>query len=112
MKVLVGEDGFKVESSSQKGVFYKVKPEKPECSCPAFRFRYLRQAVVCKHVQAVQEYLHQRKGKVYEKILGFVKEIGEVDAVLLLEKFGEEDVNELLRRGELLERKGKIVLLE
>ena len=49
---------------------------------------------------------------VFDKIINHVKSHLEVDAITLIEKFGEENVNELINRGELSEERGKIKLLE
>ena len=47
----------------------------------------------------------------FEKIINLVKEKGELSSMELIGKFSEEEVNELIRRGELLEEHGKIRLL-
>ena len=107
---------FKVESSHKKGLFYDVWPEKPFCSCPEFKFRLIRTRTPCKHILAVKEYLDKNKPEktenpVDDKILAFVKEKGEVGSLELIDKFGEETINEFIENGHLIEERGKVRLL-
>lgn len=130
MKILKGkkEGLYKVESSSKKGKFYEVDIKKPFCNCPAFMFRELKRHGVCKHVLAAREYAHKGKAEkavkeavkkgaikkgedIYTKAVEFVKSKREVGSMELINKFGEEIVDELIRRGELIEKKGKIRIL-
>ena len=96
---------------------------------------------ICKHINAVEEYIvHgrkkeptvidvkkrkkelKRKGrqiteieekeKAYNEILEFVKKNKEVESLVLLKKFGEEHVDDLIRLGELIEENGRIRILE
>ena len=108
---------FKVESSSKKGKFYEVNIEQPFCDCPSFLFIEVKKHGICKHIKAVQEYLDKgkldKKSKAKtDKILDYVKNKKEVDSLKLIEKFSEEIVNELIQKGELIEEKGKIKILE
>jgi len=103
---------FLVESANTPGKFYSVDPKKPWCTCYDFRFRESKLHSTCKHVRAVREKYSDREDKAkHKKILEFVKKHEEVDAVELIDKFGEGDVDELIKRGELLEKKGKIRIL-
>jgi predicted nucleic acid-binding Zn finger protein len=107
MKINKSADHYKVKSESSNR-WYDVFPERPFCSCPNFVFRSMRTGGICKHVAAVQELV----GAVDTKIIDYVKKKGEVDSVDIIEKFGEEKVNTLIERGELVERAGKIRVLE
>ena len=105
---------YEIESSSRKGEFYKVDPDKPFCTCAGYRFRYLKSGGVCKHIVAVQEYAGKegaKEGKSDADILAYVKKQETVDALDLIGKFGDAAVDSLLKRGELIEQKGKIMLL-
>ena len=100
---------FLVESASSAGKFYSVDPKKPSCTCPAYRFRGRG---MCKHIEAVRNDMEKKNMGAFEEVLAHVKKEGEVDAVELIERFGEEAVDELVRRGDLLEKKGLIRLMD
>lgn len=115
----LSEDKYKVESEHRKGVFYTVEPDKPFCSCPAFLYRMRPLGQVCKHIDAVRavvnkqlEQVSKKKTAKHQHILDFVKENGPINSVKLLEMFGEDEVNEMLHEGFLIERNGRISLLE
>ena len=110
MKITKTEKGYKVESASKKGKFYDVDPDKPFCSCPAFRFKH-HMKEPCKHINAVREHIEKKQQPTTDKILKYVKEHEQVDSVELIEKFSEEDVNRLIQQGELIEDKGIIKIL-
>lgn len=112
MKILKEGDKYKVESTHQPGKFYSVDPTKPFCTCPQFRFRGLKMHSTCKHIDAVREFLGKKRESADQKIVSYVKQHGEVNAVELIEQFGEATINELIRLGYLLERNGKIRILE
>ena len=130
MKILKSKkEGFyKVESAGHKGKFYEVDINKPFCSCPDFMFREIKKHGVCKHINAAREFAQKKKAEkasgkaarkgsnrkgedIYKKTIDFVKEKGEADSMELIERFGEEIVDELIRKGELIEKKGKIRIL-
>lgn len=106
MEIIKLKDKYKVESS-QKGKFYEVVPEKPFCSCPGFTFRK-----DCKHIHAVKDLIAKKSKKSYDEILKEVAKKGETESVKLIEKYGEEAVDDLIHMGELIEEKGKIKLLK
>lgn len=112
MRILKQKDGtFKVESSSEKGKFYIVDLDKQTCTCPHFRLRMQRIHGLCKHIQAVKDKLEKRDVESYGRIIDYVQKKGEVDSLELIKKFGEEAVDDLLSRGELIEKEGKITIL-
>lgn len=116
MNILKEEGKFKVESSSKKGLFYEVYPDKPFCSCPEYKFRLIRTKTPCKHILAVQEKFGKSEkvktaSNQEDTILALVKEKGEVDSLALIDQFGEEAVNQLIEQGELIEERGKIRLV-
>ena len=86
------EGSYIVESASTKGKFYKVDPKKPFCTCPAYRFRGHG---MCKHITAVREKLDEKNKDMFDKVIEYVQKQGEVDSVELIEKFGEEAVDDL-----------------
>jgi predicted nucleic acid-binding Zn finger protein len=116
MKIQKQKEGiYKVESASTKGKFYTVDVNKPFCSCLGYIYYARRKGGVCKHIQAVQELIAKKKtkkGSSPDKIIEDVKKKGEIESIILIEQYGEEAVNELIKRGELIEVKGKIKLLE
>jgi predicted nucleic acid-binding Zn finger protein len=110
---------YKVESSS-KGKFYSVDLNAPFCDCPQFMFREKARGGKCKHILAIEEkYGNKPKQKVsqktlssFSKIIEEVKQKEEVETVVLMEKYGEKEVQELIDRGELIETKGKVKITE
>ena len=120
MNIKKTKDGYKVESDSTKGKFYTVDPDKPWCDCADYRFREMKRKGICKHIKAVREYIEQTQQKDLKKvqeaaddIVAFLdKEGGEVDSMELIEEFGEEKVDSLIKLGEIIEQHGKIRLLK
>lgn len=112
MGILKQKDGtYTVESSSRKGKFYVVDLDKGTCTCPHFRLRMARIHGLCKHMEAVKDENEGRDIKSYGKIIDYIQEKGEVDSLELIKKFGEDAVDDLLSRGELIEKEGKIRIL-
>ncbi len=112
MKVLKQKDStFKVESSSQKGKFYTVDLEKGTCTCPHFLLRLKSVHGLCKHIEAAKDKSEKRDVKSYGRVIEYVRKKGEVDSLELIKKFGEQAVDDLLSRGELIEQEGKIRIL-
>jgi hypothetical protein len=116
MKIRKNGAKYLVKSSSSSRV-YDVNPdqEHPFCTCPQFIFRGVKTGEACKHIIAVREYDKSgiKKDKTdTHKIVGFVKEKGKVESVKLIEKFGEEAVNSLIKEGVLVEKRGMISLLD
>lgn len=115
----ISNNRFNVESSSKKGKFYHIDIEQPFCDCPDFMFREIKKHGKCKHIKAVEEYLKKKESKAekkikpkYDKVIAYVKNKKQVDSLELIEKFSEETVNELIQKGDLIEEKGKIKVLE
>ncbi len=110
------EGDFYLVESSKKGKFYKVDIHMPFCECPAFIFRMKQQNAECKHIIAVHEFIAKhgsddKKEDKYSEILDYVMANQPIESILTLKKFGEEDINELIRRGELIEDRGMIKIL-
>jgi hypothetical protein len=103
---------YLVESSSKKGHFYKVDVIKRTCDCPAYRFRYSKKGLLCKHIEQALLYDERYGKKDLSAIIGFLRKNAPVDSVKLIEMFSEEGVNELIEKGEITERHGRIWLLE
>lgn len=110
-------DKFKVESSSRKGHYYHVNIAQPFCDCPAFIITEMKRRGECKHIKAAKQYALSHASQAAErednsdKIISFVREKGEIDSIELINKFGEENINELIKAGELFEKHGRIKLL-
>lgn len=107
MNIIKSDVNYKVESDSKKGKFYLVDIQKPGCECPAFKFRKW-----CKHLEAVNNYLEFEGRSKYNKVLQVVKEFGPMESIRLIDMFDEEIINELIRKGELIEEKGEIRILK
>ncbi|MBW2968093.1 SWIM zinc finger family protein [Candidatus Woesearchaeota archaeon] len=121
MNVKKNKDGtFDVESGSKPGKFYHVDIKKPWCDCPAYKFRYLKSKSMCKHMKAVKEWqeINEREKKLEEEktiemmVEHLVEAGGEVDSVKLIELYGEEMVDRLIKSGEAVEQGGKIIILK
>jgi predicted nucleic acid-binding Zn finger protein len=143
MKIIKSTNGFKVESSSHPGTWYLVHLDPCSCTCPEYQFRMKRIQGICKHISAVEDFVHktskvkttltkdevritarQRKSAAKErqsetvrqekfaKIIAYVRLRGEVQIIDLIAFFGEESVQDLIRLGELLEKSGKVSVLE
>lgn len=103
---------YQVESSSGKGKFYDVDLSKRSCNCPAFLFRYKSRGLLCKHIEAVIDYDEEFGHEDFQKIISLVRDRGPVPTITVLEMFDEETVNELIQKGELIEERGKLRILE
>lgn len=115
----IKSDQYKVESSSKKGKFYTVDIMKPFCNCPQFMFRLVKTGGKCKHIINVEEHFRKKTktkkdGKSFDKeiIINFIRKNKDVDSIILINKFGEEAVDSLIRNAEVIEFKGKIKVLE
>lgn len=111
MKVLKQGSSYKVQSSSEKGRFYTVDIVKRVCDCPAYRFRYQKKGLLCKHIEAALTH-HEKLGDSGEEITDFVRKKGPIDSIRLISMFGEDPVNDLLHKGELIEKRGRISILD
>jgi hypothetical protein len=114
------KDNYKVESGSHKGKFYTVDPAKPWCDCADFKFREMGKKGACKHIKAVRELIEKKKQKTLKKekkklgpVAEFIgKQGGAADSIELIERFGQETIDSMIRDGELIEEEGKIRLLK
>ena len=112
MRVLKQRDGtYNVESGSRKGKFYIVDLSKGTCTCPHYVLRLRKIHGFCKHIEAVKDKIEERDSESYAKIIEYVNKKGEVESLELIKKFGEEAVDDLLSRGELIEKEGRIRVL-
>ena len=103
----LGNQIYLVKSDSSD-TNYRIDLYRKECNCPYFKYRCKGRGLICKHIQRVMN-LFSYQDKV---IIDYIKERGEVDVIELIEKFDEGRVDELIKKCELLERGGKIVILE
>lgn len=115
MKISKNGSKYVVKSASSSRV-YDVDPdqEHPFCTCPQFLFRGVKSGEPCKHIIAVRDYKCEKapQNADAQKIAEFVKAKGKVESIKLIEKFGEEAVNSLIKEGVLTEKHGVISLLE
>jgi hypothetical protein len=120
MNIRKTKEGYEIESESSKGKWYKVDPAKPWCDCPGYKFRVMKKKGVCKHIEAVREHIAATQQKTLKKeqkknddVLELIAaEGGDMDALELIDKFGEEKIDELIKSGELIEKSGKITILK
>ncbi|MFH1510165.1 MAG: SWIM zinc finger family protein [Candidatus Woesearchaeota archaeon] len=107
MQIKKEKDHYEVKSESSNK-WYEVYPDRPFCTCPNFVFRSVRGGGVCKHIAAVQvENLDSDK-----ELIEYVKAKGEVESLELIKQYGEPKINNLIQRGELVEKAGMIRVLE
>lgn len=112
---------YSVESSA-KGKFYTVDLAAPSCTCAHFAFRLRGTGEKCKHISAVEKRHGNRKSRKkganqkslasYSRIMEEVRRSSAVEAVVLMEKYGSDEVQKLIDSGELIEKKGKLMALE
>ena len=62
-------------------------------------------------IQAVKDKSEKKDKDTYNNIINHIKENKEVDSLELIKKFGEEPIDNLLSRGDITEKQGKITLL-
>jgi hypothetical protein len=105
------DDHYLVESSSEKGKFYKVDPKKPWCDCPRYRFFEMAKKGVCKHIKLVRQEFAKETIGTTDEVKKFLAD-GEKDSIVVIEKFGEETINQLISNGDIIEKNGKLRLLE
>jgi hypothetical protein len=111
MKIYPKSEGtYEVESKSS-GKFWKVDLSKNLCNCPHFLFRLRKFGGECKHIKAVKELVTKGNADKFDEIKSYVTEHVFVDSIEIIEKFGEDIVNEMIAHGELIEEHGKIRLL-
>ena len=115
------KDGlYTVHSSSNPDKTYTVDMNKLFCSCPAYMFRMRAQGKECKHIEAVRKIAGNVKKENDEKILNNADEVIKfiqdnysddgIDTLELVEKYGDEMIDELIRSGQLLEMQGKVIV--
>lgn len=132
----------RIESQNRKGKYYYVDLENKTCSCPEFFFRMRHIGGVCKHIVAAEdslksdkppsvidkEYLknrqkrakelgqyeaeQERKERVYDELVLFVREKKEAYSTEVIDRFGADALDDMIRLGEITEKDGKIRLLE
>jgi len=120
---------YLVESSHSPGKFYTVDINRGSCSCPQWLFRMHHKGEKCKHILAVEQKYHvkvkegmkaanpkqEKKAKIKEskakELLEFVRKSKEADSMTLINKFGDDTVDELIASGEIVEEHGRIRLL-
>ena len=112
MDIKPSDGKYQVESEHKKGTFYTVDITKPSCTCQGFLFYARRKGGVCKHIRAVQEQEEQKNRGMNNEIIAYVAEHEEVETAELIEKFSEKAVDMLIQRGELIEKRGKIRILQ
>lgn len=101
---------YKVESASRKGKFYTVDPDKPSCDCAHFIFRMRKIGGVCKHITEVRKLIKPNEKKP-DKILADIRN-GDDESIELIKRYGEDAVNQLIQRGDVFEKAGKLYILE
>jgi len=114
-------DLYKVESS-KKGKYYTVDVLEPSCTCPHFQFRLRNTNEKCKHIKEVEEYIKNKKPlkkkkkniKAFSKpkkkegqsIVGWIKDNQPVDAIEAIEMYGQDVIDDMVAKGEIIEKNG------
>jgi len=106
----ISKENGKYAVSSDSGKTYEVDLAKNTCTCPHFIHRLRRLGGECKHITAVKESV-AGSAEGFDEIRAYVEDNVFVDSIDLIEKFGEETVEQLISMGELIEESGKIRLL-
>ena len=95
---------IKVNSSNGKDVWV-VDLSKLTCTCPDYRFRRAKSGTLCKHIQKAIESITDEKID-YMKIIQ-----NNDDAVVFVEKYGEEVLDKLKFEGSVYEVRGKLKIM-
>lgn len=111
MKIRKFGKNFKVESST-KGKDYVVDPLKQTCTCPHYSFRIIHLGGECKHLKAVREMLEEKEDTIEKRVMARFETKKEIDAMELIDEFGEIIINDLVDKGVLMEEKGKLRVLK
>lgn len=94
---------IKSDSSDQ---YYDVDLIKLTCTCKDYIMRKAKIKGMCKHIlKAIKE---NTKSEINYKDI--IKQ--DNDAISFIEKYGEEELVILKKRGEIIEKHGKLILLE
>lgn len=112
MRITKEKDHYRVGSEANKRVFYIVDPKKKTCTCAQYRFRAKKTGEICKHIVAITEHLKNLNKNEEKELLEVVKKLGPIDFAKLAESYSEDLINDLIKRGELIEDRGKIELLK
>jgi hypothetical protein len=91
--------------SQSSGKTYQINLEKMSCNCPDYRNRQAKIKGLCKHLRFEIE-------KITGNCLDYTKVLEEDnDALKFVERFGEEVLEMLKRKGICYEQNGELILL-
>ena len=97
---------IKIQSETHKDKMYDVDTIKMTCSCPGFVYRYKAKGY-CKHITKALNDIDKNFN--LNNLIDYIKQ--DNDAVHFVNKFGEEMLNHLKTMGDVIENKGKIIIL-
>jgi predicted nucleic acid-binding Zn finger protein len=112
MNIIKKENYYLAQSSKDKKKYYQVNLDKNECNCPHFLIRLKKKGELCKHIIEVKKILFNDAKDDFQKAISYVEKNIEVDSICFIEKFSLGLLDELIKRGELIENKGKVSLLK
>ena len=105
----LNDNEYEIESDVTEGIFYRVNIKNKTCTCPSFMYLCRREGIICKHIEKILNMVDSYTGNIVKT----VKQHPEgIEAVHLVEIFGNGVIDRMLFRGELIEQHGKIKVLE
>lgn len=109
MRILKEKEKYKIITDENKEYFVDLKDN--SCTCPHYLYRLKRIGAECKHIIAVQEKYDKPVVDREDEILSKVKEEGKIDIIWLMEEYSEEEVQQLVDKGDLIEKEGYVSVL-
>ena len=109
------EDIFEIQSHSNKDTWYTVNVKTASCSCPHWKFRLARMGGQCKHYKDLMTYFEDVKDNrqdKFDEVMNLIRENPFTDSFEVIEKYGDEMIDEMIQLGMLLESRGKLRVLE
>ena len=100
------QEGSIIDFKSKSGSSYEIDMKSLSCTCPDYKFRKAKAGGICKHIQDVLETITGKE----PDFKSFIQK--ENDPIKFIDKFSDEKLEELKRRGEVIERHGKLEVVE
>lgn len=100
------QNGSIIDFVSKSKNVYSINMKSLTCSCPDYRFRKAKVGGICKHIQEVLEIITGEE----PDFKSFIQK--DNDPIKFIDKFSDEKLEELKMKGEVIERKGKLEVVE
>jgi len=111
----IEEDVYEIQSHSNESIWYRINVKNSACSCPHWKFRLAKMGGQCKHYKDLMEYFDDIKDNrqgVFDEIMDIIRETPFSESFSIIEKYGDEVIDEMIQLGMLIESRGKLRVLE